>query len=182
MGTPSYALRQRIQETEFRKVGLVITPISGEEAVGVAESMRPDQKVAKEALPSMKRCPTRSAAYPLGVSALRAAEGVVALAAIVHPCSACSRKRRRRGGNNLDSGVREKLIELMLRWEMSRQFGIHQVADYQPSGLFGTLERPLRELTERCVRNQDVEQDVGIDCGDHAWAFPRSASSRRSGS
>lgn len=58
MGIPSYALRQGIQETEFRKVGLVITPITGEETIGVAEGVCPDEKVAEEALPSLKRCPT----------------------------------------------------------------------------------------------------------------------------
>lgn len=123
----------------------------------MTEGMCPDQKITEETLPSLKRCPARLATYPLSLPALRAADGIVSLTAILRPCTSRSRKRRRRGGNDLNPGVREKPIELILGWEMSSQFGIHHVAHDQTSGLKAVFERPLRDLAERCARNQQIE-------------------------
>lgn len=123
----------------------------------MAEGVRPDQKIAEETLPPLKRRPARLATHPLSVSALLAVEDVVSPAAILRPYLARSRERRRRGGNDLNPGVREKPIELMLRWKVGGQFGIDHAADDQPSGLKALFERLLRHLAERRVRNQQIK-------------------------
>lgn len=47
--------------------------------------------------------------------------------------------------------------------EVDRQFSIDDIADHQTSGLQAVLERPLRDLAERRIRNQEIEQDIGIE-------------------
>ncbi len=93
--TRSYALRQRIQEIEFRKVGPVITPVTSHETFGMSQGVRPDEKVAEEMLPSRQQCPTRPAARLLDPPALWAPQSVVSPAAIVRPCVARPHERRR---------------------------------------------------------------------------------------
>ena len=71
----------------------------------------------------------------------------------------------------------EKIVALFLDREMDAEFGVNQIADHQRPGGGGSLERLHGSIAKIGVRKKNVEQNVGIDGGDH---LPRMSSMKSS--
>jgi formylglycine-generating enzyme required for sulfatase activity len=170
---------QALQQAKFRKIRAVVSSVSCEQLLSLHCGMGADKEVAYQMLPVPERRPTLLTGELLHPATLRADKPSAALAGIGSPGLPSTRKGCWLRWHQTHTGIGQKTFQLRSRGKVCSQFGIDHFIEYQRALLDGSIEGLLRGCRTWCIRNQDIQKDVGIDRGNHC---PRMASRRVSGS
>ena len=116
-------------QPKLGEVGGVIAPISGEQLIGVPQSVRANQKVGDNVLPGLNADPAFLTADILQRAALRASELRRATTQVVGPGSARPVERIVAGRLLANAGTGEEAVQVCLVGKVVGQFGIDRFAD-----------------------------------------------------
>ena len=123
--------------------------------------MGTDEEITYQMLPATECSPTLLAGELLHPTAHGTEKPCPTLAGIGRPCPPSTSEGYWLGWYQAHAGVGQKMFQLLLGGKVCGEFGIDGLIEHQRPLLQGSVEGLLRGCSKWCIRNQDIQEDVG---------------------